>query len=318
VQEEQDITGMKKTEEKQERAPNQGQGMTGRDKKGIQNGCPDSQGVNSRKRARMEAGKTGELTPQNQQCEKEMRERSRTRQNMDVGEHDGELTSNPGEEVEQGADTSAVTEEKALEEEVEKPAGKEGEQTDVYDFAKLTEEDSAFVQLLISMGEDSDVDHSADQNEQSTTRMMGRQQVEEPVPVLAVEEQSHTKSGNAVSAANLRAKSNSGAPSTSSVLGHDEQRHTESGNAVTAANLREEINSGAANTDISMQYLLDWVQSIFPSENRRLRYLSIAELANGSTNSSRYAPLVTHGILTFKKQLHKVIMIPLKFPQNNK
>jgi hypothetical protein len=89
------------------------------------------------------------------------------------------------------------------------------------------------------------------------------------------------------------------------VLGHDEQRHTESGNAVTAANLREEINSGAANTDISMPYLLDWVQSIFPSENRRLRYLSIAQLAKGSTHSSQHAPLVTHGILTFKKQLYK-------------
>lgn len=175
VQEEQDSTGIKKTKEKQERAPNQGQGMTGGDKKGIQNGCPETQGVNSRKRPRMETDQTGELTPPNQQCESEMRERSRTRQDMDVGEHDGELTSNPGEEVEQGADTSAETEEKELEEETEKPGGKEGEQTDVYDFAKLTEEDSAFVQLLISMGEDSGENRSADQNEQSTNRMMGRQ-----------------------------------------------------------------------------------------------------------------------------------------------
>lgn len=245
--------------------------MTGGDKKGIQEGCPDRQGRNPGKpgkRAWMESTETGDLTPPTQQCEMEMRERCRPRQVMDVGQHDGELTSTPGQEVlrQQVAETSAETEEKALEEEAVKSAGKEGEQTEAYDGENLTEEDNDTLQLLLSMGDDSDEN---DQNEQSTTHMMGRQQVEEPVPLLAVDDQSRTNSGNAVSAANLQAKSNSGPP------------------------------------NISLQYFFDWVQSIFSLEKRGLRYLSIAELANGSTNSSRYAPLVTHGILTFKKQLHK-------------
>jgi len=277
-------------------------------KEGIKNGGAHGQRVkdlNARKRGRMEADETGELTPPNQQCESERRERSRstTRQDMEnlkyVAEHDGELTSEPGEELGKGTDTSAEKEEEKLEEAAEQRVGKEGEEPDVYDFAKPTEDEikvwtdcdpegefedeeqiadyeefSRAIDDLNADDELSDKELSAGQHEQSTTRMMEMQE-----PVL--------------------------------VLGEDEQRHTKFGNDVTVGNLREEINSGAANTtshlrpDISMQSLRDWVQSILPFKNSKLRYLSIAQLAKGSTGSSRFDQLVTHGILTFKQQLIK-------------